>query len=248
LYRPSYDPDTFISTEDLYRPASPTSTAVPHANDEGKHLEISTLYSSKTAELLLDWQNTSGSMKSDEEINRLVQAVLLHPEFELDALPTFNATRENRKVDTAEKQSPYLHSFQHADINIEVPSGSKGVPPRLFTIPGLYHRKIITLIKEAFNSKISDHFHLTPFKLFRTRTHPSGEDKERVCSEMYNSDAFLDEHDKVQRAPTDDPSCKREKDVACLMFWSDATHVATFGTAKLWPIYMLFGNLSKYMQ
>ncbi|KAJ7185362.1 hypothetical protein C8R46DRAFT_377085 [Mycena filopes] len=32
------------------------------------------------------------------------------------------------------------------------------------------------------------------------------------------------------------------------MFWSDSTHLANFGNAKLWPIYMLFGNLSKYIR
>jgi hypothetical protein len=32
------------------------------------------------------------------------------------------------------------------------------------------------------------------------------------------------------------------------MFWSDATHLANFGTAKLWPIYMFLGNLSKYIR
>ena len=32
------------------------------------------------------------------------------------------------------------------------------------------------------------------------------------------------------------------------MFWSDATHLANFGTAKLWPIYLFFGNLSKYIR
>jgi len=55
---------------------------------------------------------------------------------------------------------------------------------------------------------------------------------------MYDSDVFLDEHDKVQHAPTltEEPNCKREKVVAVLMFWSDATHLAAFGTAKLWPI------------
>ena len=31
------------------------------------------------------------------------------------------------------------------------------------------------------------------------------------------------------------------------MFWSDSTHLANFGTAKLWPIYMMLGNLSKYV-
>jgi Plavaka transposase len=35
--------------------------------------------------------------------------------------------------------------------------------------------------------------------------------------------------------------------VAALMFWSDSTHLANFGTAKLWPIYLLFGNVSKYI-
>ena len=150
------------------------------------------------------------------------------------------------KADAAEEKSPFLGSFQHADISIDVPSGSKGVPPKAFTIPGLYYRKIVTLIKEAFDSQLSVQFHLTPFKLFRTL--PGGEDSERVYSEMYNSDVFLDEHDRVQRAPTDNPSCKREKVIAGLMFWSDAMHLASFGTAKMWPIYMLFGNLSKYIR
>ena len=31
------------------------------------------------------------------------------------------------------------------------------------------------------------------------------------------------------------------------MFWSDSTHLVNFGTAKLWPIYLLVGNLSKYI-
>ena len=99
--------------------------------------------------------------KSNEEINRLVHKVLLHPEFQLDTLQTFSAAYENRKADTADEKSPFLHSFQCADIGIEVPSGSKGVPPKTFTIPGLYYRKIVTLIEEAFQSRISEQFHLT---------------------------------------------------------------------------------------
>jgi hypothetical protein len=116
----------------------------------------------------------------------------------------------------------------------------------LFSIPGLHYRPITTLIKQAFENPLSSKFHFTPFKLFRSL--PNSEHSERLYSEIYNSDAFLDEHDKVQRAPTDDPTCKREKLVAALMFWSDATHLATFGTAKVWPIYMVFGNLSKYIR
>ncbi len=59
---------------------------------------------------------------------------------------------------------------------------------------------------------------------------------------------FYNEHDKVQCALSDDPFCKREKVVAALMFWLDAMHLTTFGTARMWPVYMLFGNLSKYIR
>ena len=34
--------------------------------------------------------------------------------------------------------------------------------------------------------------------------------------------------------------------ILALMIWSDSTHLASFGTASLWPIYLYFGNLSKY--
>jgi hypothetical protein len=32
------------------------------------------------------------------------------------------------------------------------------------------------------------------------------------------------------------------------MVSSDATTLADFGTAKAWPIYLMFGNLSKYIR
>ena len=69
-------------------------------------------------------------------------------------------------------------------------------------------------------------------------------------SEVYDSDAFIEEQAKIQRAPLppDNPDCKLEKVIAACMVWSDGTHLANFGTAKLWPIYILFGNLSKYIR
>ena len=36
--------------------------------------------------------------------------------------------------------------------------------------------------------------------------------------------------------------------VAALMVSSDATMLTDFGTAKAWPIYLMFGNLSKYIR
>jgi hypothetical protein len=247
LYRPSQDPDAVIMAEDLYRPGPDTS--MDSTIDLGLHeTEVPSPYKNKSIELVIDWQNSSSSAKSNGEINRLVCDVLRHPDFRLEELEHFNAARKNRKVDVAdsEENPSFLLSFTHTNISINVPSGSKLTTPRSFSIPGLYYRKIMSLIQESFQSPIFRHFHLSPFNLYRK--HPDGEADERIYSELYDSDIFYNEHDKVQRAPSDDETCKREKVVAALMFWSDATQLATFGTAKIWPVYMLFGNLSKYIR
>ncbi|KAF9038247.1 hypothetical protein BJ165DRAFT_1532122 [Panaeolus papilionaceus] len=73
----------------------------------------------------------------------------------------------------------------------------------------------------------------------------------RIFGEVYTSDAFLAESDKVRyKSPCDpdDPTCSRERVVAALMFSSDATHLTNFGNAKAWPIYLMLGNLSKYIR
>jgi hypothetical protein len=194
-YRPSYNPDVFVSAEDLYCPHTSTITAEEVQEDESETtictdksagliacslssaimakpvqkepLEQST-YTNKSAMLLVDWQNTGSSGKSNIEINRLVHEVILHPEFQLNQLHTFNMAWENQKVDMAEANSPLLQAFQHADINISIPSGNKDTALCSFSIPGLYFRKLTALIKEAFESPLSSMFHITPFKMYRT--------------------------------------------------------------------------------
>ncbi|KAE9385432.1 hypothetical protein BT96DRAFT_949848 [Gymnopus androsaceus JB14] len=47
---------------------------------------------------------------------------------------------------------------------------------------------------------------------------------------------------------TNPSSSGPEHVIAWIQLWSDSTHLAEFGTASLWPIYLYFGNLSKYTQ
>ena len=56
---------------------------------------------------------------------------------------------------------------------------------------------------------------------------------------------MLAEDEKIKTAPQP-PGCTLETVVAAIMLWSDSTHLANFGNAALWPIYMFIGNLSKY--
>ncbi len=148
LYHPSYNPDAIVSAEDLYRPH--LSAVLPQRVEE----EEVSLYTNQTVELLLDWQNSGSSAKSNDELNRLVKEVLLHPKFKLNKLLKFNATCENQKADATEEQSQYLQGFHHADIVIEVPSSSKDNAPQLFSIPSLYYCKITALIQESFENPL----------------------------------------------------------------------------------------------
>lgn len=240
LYRPSFNPDSFVSDEDLHQGAA-YPVPIPQRSPTPVHRN-------ESVEMIMNWKDSGAPTKSDTEVNRLVKEVLLDPGFKLEDLRRFNVARENQQSDAAEKKSPFLDSFQMADIDVEVPSGVKGVPPGLFPVPGLLYRKLTAVIQAAFSSPLASHFHLSPFKLFHKSS--CGSEEERVFSELYNSDVFIEEHDKVQRAPLppNELDCKREKVVAALMVWSDSTHLANFGTAKLWPIYLLFGNVSKYIR
>jgi hypothetical protein len=65
-------------------------------------------YKTKSVELVMDWQNSSSSAKSNKEFNHLIHDVLCHPEFQLDELSQFNAACENCKADTAEENSKQI--------------------------------------------------------------------------------------------------------------------------------------------
>ena len=139
LYRPSFDPDSFVCKEDLHRVGGtdpvfilPPSPSPVHRNE--------------SVEMLMNWKDSGTSTKSDSEVNRLVNSVLLDPNFKLEDLKGFNVSRENQRSDVAEKKSPFLDSFQTADIDIEVPSGTSGIPPGTFSVPGLVYRKLTAII------------------------------------------------------------------------------------------------------
>lgn len=70
---------------------------------------------------------------------------------------------------------------------------------------------------------------------------------ERIFSEIYNTDAMINEHERILRQPREegDPD-DLEYDVAPMLSYSDTTRLASFGGASLWPIYWYFLAWSKY--
>ncbi|KAL0569737.1 hypothetical protein V5O48_012225 [Marasmius crinis-equi] len=255
LHRPTHDPDSSVHVDELAnyhmrgedKPSSGDDTTNIMEDDSSE--EPPWPFKSMTVYRYMKWLNTGSSSKTYGEADRLAR-IISSPDFDGNDLVGFRAKRESKRLDDAatnEKSKAYLNEFKKTSISIDIPSGQKDSPPQSFTVNDFYYRDLLETITSAFKNPLSLKFHLSPFKLF----HVSADDQEptRVYSELYNSDSFIQEHDRVQRAELPPgESCRRERVVAALMFWSDATQLANFGDAKLWPIYLFFGNLSKYIR
>ena len=251
-HRPTYDPDSFISIHDL--------SDLPHSSNADPSLQDPPT-SSKTQSppwpwenmsiwRLMSWKLTGSSQKSNAEVTRLVREVIQAPDFSIDDLIHFKSTTESRRLDDASQTRDSSAMFdddgwKEATVEISIPTRDK--QPKAghsFFIPRLMYRPLTSVIKTAFSEPLSKFFHLTPFK--RIWRSPSGHDQ-RLYDELYTSDAWNKAHDEVQKQRRTD-GCQLERIVAGMMFWSDSTQLAQFGHASAWPVYLFFGNLSKYIR
>ncbi|KIO28564.1 hypothetical protein M407DRAFT_22299 [Tulasnella calospora MUT 4182] len=172
----------------------------------------------------------SGEKKSQEDRAHLLD-VLLHPDFRLDDIRGVGFNSIDKKLLDLQANSsniPFVpDGWSKSDIFIPVPLPKS--PPQSFSIASLHHRSLMAVIRNTFS-------HDPAARNFCYQPYP-------LVWELYSSDAFIAEHEKLQTIPTQDSFPKA---IAALMFWSDSTHLAQFGQAKLWPLYLYFGNQSKY--
>lgn len=131
-------------------------------------------------------------------------------------------------------------------VPLGLPKGEKSYPLSIdYTVPGVHHRSITDVIKRVLTTdpNVAD-FHLYPYREYVTQP-KIGEKPLRVFDDVFSSDALLDEPTKLQAQPRE-LGCNLERVVIGLQFWSDATQLANFGSAKLWPVYMAIGNQPKW--
>ena len=139
----------------------------------------------------------------------------------------FDASREAAQFDTAEKSIPPedvfgIDRWKHTTIEISVPTREKkkegnGVT---FSVDSLHYRPILDVMQAVFAKVLSKSFHFIPFKRFWKS--PVTGHKQCVYDELYTSDAWNQAHDKTMKQRRED-SCKLERVIAGLMFWSDST-------------------------
>ena len=201
---------------------------------------------------LMSWFYNSSSSKSLGDLDRLVNDVILAEDFDREELRNFSAAREGKRMDEAQASSESSHfcsadGWHETSLEIPLPCEKVMFPSEAdapkFTVQGLHYRKFMEVLKLAYEEVSAKSFHTAPFKLYwqPNKNRPP----ERVISELYTADAMLDEQARIDTAFRV-PGCTLETAIAAIMLWSDSTHLADFGNAALWPVYMFIGNLSKY--
>jgi hypothetical protein len=205
---------------------------------------------------LMCWFYSGSNMKSLAELDRLVNEVILAEDFDKAHLTGFRAMKEVDRLDDyqgdpADIRSSFLSADGWIETSVKIRLPADGIKHSSeeaapgFDVPGLFYRRPLEVIKSAFREASAERFHLTPYKMF-FKSSPD-EPAERVYSEVYSSPVMLEAHNAIKSNPPV-AGCNLETVVAAVMLWSDSTHLASFGTASLWPVYMFFGNQSKYIR
>ncbi|KAJ3764828.1 hypothetical protein FB446DRAFT_656093, partial [Lentinula raphanica] len=210
---------------------------------------------------LMEWFYNENQTKSIADLNNLVNNVLLPDDFQQEHLRGFSAQKVLKDMDDFGGPKEFLQpddGWIESSVRIPVPcSGVKQLEKDAptYELKGIFYRKPLEVVKSVFQSPESKKFHYTPFRLYQQHFSESSNTHEsvRLHSELYNSDSFLDEHEKVQRQQRErlrknpeDPSLHVPNALAAMMLWSDATQVGTWGDESMWPVYLYFGNQSKY--
>ncbi|KAF8196232.1 hypothetical protein K438DRAFT_1967951 [Mycena galopus ATCC 62051] len=216
------------------------------------------------------WFWNDGTDKSKSSRKKLLD-ILLSGVFELDDLRGVNFDKIDNilgTVDTSEMQCEG-NGWKTSTVTIKIPIGKKAtkaarrdraaaaqtakhndqinpdtddVETQKFAIPRFHHRSLVHIICSIIEfDGAAKSFHWHPYEQYWTPAVPWAL-PDRVHDELYCSPAWIEADRKLQASPPV-PGCTLPRVIAGLMFWSDATHVAQFGQAKLWPIYAYFAYL-----
>jgi hypothetical protein len=240
LTPPSHDPEEHISIEDL----------VDMATAETPKVHPFHPYPNLNAFRLGEWYWNGGLQKSQASFKDLL-SIVGDPQFAPTDVSDVRWDAVNHALAHEVERTDEDLGWERTPVSITVPfQNRRGVPtspsdgPKEYMFPDFYHRSLVSVIKEKLASPNDDPlFHYQPYNV---KWQPSSTSEPlNVYGEFYTSQAFIDADRELQNMPPE-PKCDLPRHIVALMFHSDATHLASFGDAKLWPLYLYFGNESKY--
>lgn len=213
-------------------------------------------FENATTFLFMYWQHTGENSKSNPEMDRLAQ-IIQDPRFNPSDLHGFRADREGKRLDAYSDSHIDIHSlfsindgWIEGTVAIPLPCEKQRQKEELapsFDVSGVFFRKPLEVLKAALRGPAEEYMHWFPFREYWKPTNEA--EPERIYSELYNSDAFLREHQQLNaQIRSEEPQPQMQRVIVGIMLWSDSTHLTSFGTASLWPIYMFVGNQTKYIR
>ncbi|KAF7293837.1 hypothetical protein HMN09_01179600 [Mycena chlorophos] len=268
LYReypslPTHNPDSDVVLSDLSDIPAPQQPNRPAAGEtrlsplvapvealaEAAQSDAYGIFGNYTVWGFMNWMWTGSATKSIGEGLKLLE-YLKNPLFKLADLMDFDLKAQTQRFDQflRGETSEVKDGWQTGSVTIDVPDHRRrkdDEPLLQYSIPDLHFRDLTETITATLSDATARVFHFTPFRQFWQPR--DGGPAQRVHDEIFSSEAYIEEYIKLQRQPPE-PGCTLERGIVALMFWSDATHLANFGTASLWPVYLFFGNLSKWVR
>ncbi|KAI0309744.1 hypothetical protein OF83DRAFT_1027969, partial [Amylostereum chailletii] len=236
LQRPTLDPldlegmDSVCDAPTLAVPATEESIVIAGPPRPPLQIDVKTgaPFSSISAAHLMEWQNTGSTSKSAAKVDHLAHDILQHDDFVNKDVARFSNTKESKLLDK------YLDAFHKRDgwikSSVTIPFLCEGqehpseCEAHTFAVDGLYHRRLLDVITQVFESSTAKTLHMTPFQQHWLPDEEGGP-TERVYSQMYNSDAMLEAHEAVQKLPLEPGEADVERVIVAVMSGSDTTHL-----------------------
>ena len=215
-------------------------------------------FSNPTAAAMMVAHHLGGPVQSEQKTDQIARILAsLGSELNHLDLSNFKTAVEHKKLDAYLANAPesMFHredGWQESSVKIRLPLDKNKMlesNAAEFEVAGVFHRDIINVISLAYQSDAVRTFDHIPFKHYwKPSEHAPSE---RLYGEIFSSQAMLDADDEICRLCLEndtDHSDLLEAVCVPLLLYSDSTHLANFGTASCWPVYLLFGSQSKYVR
>jgi hypothetical protein len=247
---PAVDPEEFVTLADLS--LAPTDSLVDKSCHPLRNSSASFYpFPNESSFRLGHWYWNGGVQKSQQSFKDLIDDVG-NPAFDPNDVRHTKWDKINtilgNNVD-GDAEGEWMDEdagWKKTPIQISVPfhRRMKAPGPRNYVGADLYHRSLVEVISERIKDPhTAAHFHMEPYELLWK---PTDQHKEvKLHGKIYTSEAFLQAHRTLQESPGE-PNCDLPRVIVALMFWSDSTHLTSFGNSHLWPLYLFIGNESKY--
>ncbi|KAH7904408.1 hypothetical protein BJ138DRAFT_1138545 [Hygrophoropsis aurantiaca] len=220
---PSHDPEEYATATE---PTNPPSLLPQPSLNADTNISYHP-YPNHNSFRLGEWYWNGSAQKSKASFKELLD-IIKDPDFDTKDIEDTNWRQVDQLLADGDSEDEWIGlnaaNWTNTPITLSVPFSKKSTTPgpKDFVAGEFYHRSIVSPQRSG-----------------------ATQDAIQVHGELYTSPAFIDAHNNVQNLPGE-PGCDRPRVIIALQFWSDSTHLTSFGNAKLWPLYLWFGNESKY--